>query len=444
MKSTRPLAVLAVAIVLLSATIGCIRPRNEGTPNEIARRLLDYLVAEDFGAAFAMFDKTMQALLPQAQLTSVWGDLVKQFGPYADEIEISEEYGGKFARIVMRSLFARGALDIKVTVNARREVAGLFFSPAQGYGYKEPAYVDRSRFVEEDVVLNAGGSFPLPGTLSLPVGNGPWPAVLLVHGSGPNDRDETIMANKPFADIAWALSSRGIAVLRYDKRTFAHAAAMAKLANITLQEETVDDAVAGARFLLGDPRIDAARVYVLGHSLGGMAAPRIGARLPDLAGLILLAAPARPLEDIMLEQYTYIFGLESDPEKHAAQLTQLRAQAERVKDPQLTTDTPASDLLGIPASYWLDLRGYNAPEAAAALHMRLLVMQGGRDYQVTMDDYAIWRTALAGHSRASFGSYADLNHLFQAGTGRSTPNEYFVAGNVSLTVILDIVNFLRP
>lgn len=444
MKTMRGLSILLILVLVLSPVTGCIRPRNEGTPQEIARRLLQYFVADNFSAAFAMFDNTMKALLPEAQLRSIWLDLVAQFGPYAEEIEISEEYGGKFARIVMRSRFARGALDVQVTINARREVAGLYFTPVQGFGYIEPAYIDRSRFTEEELILNASSSFPLQATLSLPVGDGPWPAVVLVHGSGPNDRDQTIMASKPFADLAWGLASRGVAVLRYDKRTFAHSAAMAALFDITLKEETVDDAAAAARFLLEDPRIDLARVYLLGHSLGGLAAPRVAGLVPDLAGLILLAAPARPLEDIMVEQYEYIFSLEDDPSRYSAQLEEIRRQAERVKDAELSAGVPATELMGLPASYWLDLRDYSAPDAAASLDMRLLVLQGERDYQVTMEDFALWREALSGHPQARFKSYPDLNHLFQTGAGKSRPDEYFSPGNVSLEVITDIVAHVRP
>ncbi len=347
-------------------------------------------------------------------------------------------------RIVLRSLFARGALDVQVTLNARREVSGLYFSPVQGYGYVEPSYIDRSRFVEEEMILNASSAFPLPGTLSLPAGDGPWPAVLLVHGSGPNDRDETILANKPFADIAWGLASRGVAVLRYDKRTFAHQAAMASLPEITLREETIDDAVAAVRFLMDDPRFNANRIFVLGHSLGGLAAPRIGLAVPELAGLILLAAPARPLEDILVEQYEYIYGLEEDPAKYQSQLDEFRRQMENVKDPDLSSDIPASQLMGVPAAYWLDLRDYNPPLVAADLDMALLVLQGGRDYQVTMADYALWQEALSLHPQARFRSYPDLNHIFQTGSEKSTPAEYFTPGNVSLEVITDIVDFLRP
>ena len=444
MKQLRAIALIALLAVGIAAASACTGPRNEGSPDEIARRLLSHFESHDFAAAFSMFDNTMKELLPQADLRSMWQDLTAQVGNFSHEIDLTEETGGKFVRVIMRSQFAKAVLDVQVTLNARREVSGLYFNIVAGYGYVEPGYVDRSRFIEEDLILNVSGDYPLPATLSLPVGDELWPAVVLVHGSGPNDRDASVISNKPFADIALGLSSRGVAVLRYDKRTFVHAQAMAAMTNITLWEETVADAITAARFLLQDSRVDPNRVYVLGHSLGGMAAPRIGQALPELAGLIMLAAPARPLEDIMVQQYAYIFSLREDPDSHAAELENLRTQAALVKDPDLSASTPPSTLLGLPASYWLDLRGYIAPLLAEALDMPMLILQGERDYQVTIEDFNIWKSHLASQADAKLRSYPDLNHLFFAGVGLSSPDEYFTSGNVSLDVIAEIARFVRP
>src|SRR5262249_23144105 len=141
---------------------------------------------------------------------------------------------------------------------------------------------------------------------------GPFPAVVLVHGSGPNDRDETILGNKPFRDLAGGLASQGIAVLRYEKRTRAHAAKLA-VKTPTLDEEVTDDAVAAGKLLRRTKDVDPKRVFVLGHSLGATMAPRIGERDPDIAGLIVLAGATRPLEDLILEQVSYAFSLRGEP-----------------------------------------------------------------------------------------------------------------------------------
>lgn len=172
--------------------------------------------------------------------------------------------------------------------------------------------------------------------------------MVLVHGSGPNDRDETVGPNKPFKDLAWGLASQGIAVLRYDKRTLVHSQSI-DAQTLTVQEETVHDALAAVEVLRNHPDVDSASVYVLGHSLGATLAPKIGAAAPELAGLILLAGATRPLEDLILEQVTYLVSL--DPSEEAeAELAKIEEQVARVKDPDLLANTPADDLpLGIAA-----------------------------------------------------------------------------------------------
>jgi dipeptidyl aminopeptidase/acylaminoacyl peptidase len=270
--------------------------------------------------------------------------------------------------------------------------------------------------------------------------------VVLVHGSGPNDRDETIETNKPFKDIAWGLASHGIAVLRYDKRTLVHVNLFTPdvLKNLTLQEETIDDALLAVQLLRSRKEVDPLKIYMLGHSLGAIAAPRIGEQDPSIAGLIIMAAPTRPLEDIYIEQLKYVFGLQAsmtDTEK--TYLAHEEKKAALVKSPDLTTDTPGSELpMGISGTYWLDIRNYNPATTAATLTIRMLVLQGGRDYQVTPDNLDGWNAALSGKTNATIKLYPDLNHLFISGTGKSTPEEYSLPGHVAEEVIQDIAAWI--
>jgi fermentation-respiration switch protein FrsA (DUF1100 family) len=266
-----------------------------------------------------------------------------------------------------------------------------------------------------------------------------------VHGSGPHDGDETIGPNKPFRDLAWGLASRGIAVLRYDKRTLTHGQKMATMADrITVKEEVVDDAASAVGVLQSTDGVHPGKVYLLGHSLGAYLAPMIAGQTPDLAGLTLMAGNTRPMEDLIVEQYTYLANLDGSvsPDEQK-ELDKIKDQVARVKDPSLSPETPPSELpLGLPASYWLSLRNYRPGEAANELDKPVLALQGGRDYQVTMDDFDGWKEALSSKN-ATLKLYPSLNHLFMEGTGPPTPDEYGSVGHVAEEVINDIAAWLK-
>jgi hypothetical protein len=270
--------------------------------------------------------------------------------------------------------------------------------------------------------------------------------VVLVHGSGPNNRDEGGDLIAPFRDLAWGLASQGIAVLRYDKRTLVYQDQLAAQGGeITVWEETVDDAAAAVDLLSHTEGIDPANVFVLGHSLGGTLVPRIAGVSPQARGFVILAGAARPFEDLILEQTEYIASLDGavTPDEQAS-LDQLRKAVAKVKSPELSPDTPASGLpFGAWGGYWLDLRGYDPAEAARSIGRPVLVLQGERDYQVTMEDFSRWQGALSGMPNVTFKTYPDLNHLFITGTGKSVPAEYNQPGHVSQAVVEDIASFIK-
>jgi dienelactone hydrolase len=413
-----------------------------------AQNFIRQLAGADFAGARRLFDSNMVQAFSEAKLKETWLQLIGLVGAF-QEISSSRTVERQENRIVtVTCQFEKAAMDMYVVFNPEGQIAGLNTQLAPSpSSYHPPAYVNPAGFHEVEVTVG-NGEWALPGSLSLPEGAGPFPAVILVHGSGPQDRDETIGPNKPFRDLAWGLASQGIAVLRYEKRTKVHAGQITPemIARMTVQEEVIDDALSAVRLVRQTPGIDPRGIYVLGHSLGATLAPRIGQQDPSIAGLIVMAGLARPLEDTILDQYTHIYSLSgSMTDGQKAELEQLKAKVARAKDPDLSDRVPVQDLpLNIHPAYWLALRGYRPAEVAKSLAMRIFVLQAGRDYQVTAaGDFPAWQKALAEKSNATLKLYPKLFHLFMPGEGPSTPQEYLVEGHVSEEVIQDIAGWIQ-
>tara|TARA_E500000305_G_scaffold52786_3_gene41885 strand:+ start:271066 stop:272373 length:1308 start_codon:yes stop_codon:yes gene_type:complete len=414
----------------------------ENTPESLAREFVTQLVQGDYREAVSSFDSKMSHHLPEDKLQKLWEGISGQWGEFQQIQSIRLQKVPQYQIALVTCRFEKGLLDVKVVFSANQQIAGLFFLPAGRY--QSPSYVKPNRFKETEVTIGTG-LWSLPGTLSVPIMGEKVPAVVLVHGSGPQDRNETTGPNQPFRDLAEGLASQGIAVLRYEKRTKHHRLKMVLLSgSLTVREESVEDAVSAVRFLQAHERIDGNRVFVLGHSLGGYLLPQIGAEEQGIAGLISLAGSARPLEEIVLEQMKYLSALNGEAAEESQQkLQDLEKQVAMVKSLDLKPETPAGQLpLGIPASYWLALRDYDAAERAKTLQMPLLILQGQRDYQVTMDDFARWKQALGNRKDVRFISYPKLNHLFMAGEGPGTPAEYMIPGNVAEEVVRDIAAWI--
>ena len=343
-------------------------------------------------------------------------------------------------------LFYSAAQQLKVVRQGAEALAEVALASApKPAEYHPPAYVVSSSFTEQQVNVGAGTEWALPATLTLPTGKGSVPAVVLVHGSGPNDRDETRGPNKPFQDLAWGLASQGIAALRYDKRTLVHAGKLGALPNITVKEETIDDALAAVALLRQTPSIDPKRIFVLGHSLGGMLVPRIGlADKSDVAGFIIFAGATKPFEDEFVRQYEYIYGLDGQiTPKERAEIEDYKRQAARIKQLTAADASRKELLLYVPPSYWLDLKGYFPPTAALKLKQPLLILQGERDYNVTMEAFGDWQRTLAKRTDVNFKSYPKLDHLFFEGTGPSSDADYAQPRNIPKYVVDDIATWIK-
>jgi dienelactone hydrolase len=437
---------LALVLAWVPAAIAQEKPKAAEAETK-AKALMAALVDKDFKAAGKDFDATMKKAFTEEGMAKFWAKLVATVGPFKKQLGTRTEMDGKVVLVTCE--FAKFKLDARVAFDKEGKISGLRFLPSTAaFDYKPPPYARPALYSEQELVVGEGGDWPLKGTLTVPKRKGRYPAVVLVHGSGAHDRDETIMPNKPFRDLAWGLASQGVVVLRYEKRNKTYPEKMKKMMDdkkLTIKEEVTDDALAAVELLRKQKKVDPRRVFVLGHSLGAFVAPRIGEGDPKLAGLILMAGNSRPLIDLVLDQFNYIYSLKgklSDEDK--AELEKIKKSVARVKDPKLTPDAPAEALaLNIPACYWLALRAYDPVKTAAGLKMPMLILQGERDYQVTMDDLAGWKKGLAKRKNVTIKSFPALNHLFAEGKGKGKPDEYMKAGHVAPEVIEAIAAWVK-
>jgi dienelactone hydrolase len=444
---TKCLIVLLAFVLIGYAPAYAQEPKPSMSPDIMATAdtFVELLVKRDFTAVETYFDDKVKTALPAEKLEQLWNRLNGQVGSFKRKVATRREDSGKFATVIVTCEFEKASLDVRMGFDNAGRIAGLNFAPAAtAFEYTPPGYVNPNAFSEKEVTVGTG-EWALPGTLSIPVGRGPFPAVVLVHGSGPGDRDETVGRNKPFRDLAWGLASQGVAVLRYEKRTRQYGAKLASvIGHFTVKEETIDDALAAVTLLRATAGIYPKKIFVLGHSLGGTLIPRIGKLDPRIAGFIVMAGLVKPMEDAFLEQTTYIVSLDGTiSAEEQARLDEIKKQVAAVKSLTPSDINSPVRLLFAPVSYWLDLRGYDPAATAKMLKQRMLILQGERDYQVTMDDFQQWKTALSSRKNVTFKSYPALNHLFIPGNGKSQPAEYDIAGHVEEDVVNDIANWIK-
>ncbi|MFJ7496596.1 hypothetical protein ACIQZB_36620 [Streptomyces sp. NPDC097727] len=395
-----------------------------------------------FAEIAALFAPPLRAVLTAEALQAAWLAETAGTGPVTDLGEPSSEpLLPDLIRVSIPLACERGQFTAVMSVDSAGLLNGLRLAPPASDPWAPPPYADPDAFEEHDVTVGSG-ALAVAGTVTVPRGNGPWPGVVLLSGGGPFDRDATTGSNKPLKDLAWGLASRGVAVLRHDKVTFTHAAEVAAADDFTMTREYVPYAVAAVRLLQDEPGVDSGRVFVAGHSMGGKVAPRVAETEPSIAGVVILAGDAEPMHRAAVRVVRHLAALAPGPDSDAA-VAQILRQATTI-DTALSPRTPRGDLpFGLPASYWLDLRSYDPVATAAALDKPLLILQGGRDYQVTVEhDLPLWREGLIGRPDVTIRVHEADDHLFFPGTGPSTPAGYAAAQHVDAAVIRDVAAWL--
>ena len=389
------------------------------------------------------FSPQMDAAL--TQLGGIAG-LSKQLSAMGTPKTIMPAYEGKvqgFKAFLVPCVFPAVSADI-ILILQDGAVAGISTGVYTGGEKEEKA--------ESELYDSIGLSLPvpslgeLPGILTLPKGSGPFPAVVLIHGSGSSDKDETIGSLKPFRDIAEGLAAQGIAVYRFDKRSYVFGSQLISDRQLTLMDESVEDAVNAVQLLARQEKIDPARIFVLGHSLGGNAVPAIARNLEEApvkaCGFIMMAASPRPLDVLIREQYDYLYSLLPEvTEKQQAEKDAVFADLDKLKKPEELAEDDM--VMGVWSAYWKWLAAYDVLQVAKEIKKPVLLLQGEEDYQVTLTDFEIWKNSFNEKNSWKLILYPGLTHTFTAGMKTEGSSAYSRAEKVDAQVIQDIAVFIN-
>jgi dienelactone hydrolase len=434
------------AKALAIAQAGAAAPAQDAIAH--AKAIMAELEARQFDKVTAQFNARMATRLGAERLSNAWDTISAMAGgAYVGVLSTQvSDVGGEHV-VKLSCEFGKSLVAATISLDGEGKISGLYLGQPESNAPWAADYVHADSF-EEFPVMVGQDPHKLTGRLTLPKGKKNVAAVVLVHGSGATDQDEAIGPNKPFKDLAGGLGSQGIAVVRYNKRPFQYPASFK--GEFTVEQETIEDAHAAVSLLAARPEVDPKRIYIVGHSLGAMLAPRIAAEDPQVAGIVLMAGNSRPLEDLIVEQVRYQVSLAGRPTPESdKQVAAVEKMREEIRAPKLTAGDSVNMLgVPIPGSYFLDLRNYDQARVAAGLKIPILVLQGERDSQVRMADYQGWKKALAEDPLASFRLYPNLFHLFIAvpasdHTPLSTAEDYMEAGHVAPAVIIDIATWIN-
>lgn len=409
------------------------------------KEVVDLLVTENYEELHELFfSEELKTSLPLMELRDEWRMMVADAGEYEELFAAKTFERGDFHVYEQGVGYTYVTIQVRLILNNDKELVSLHFD----YGSANLPFPEG--IVEETVIIGEGGDYELNGTLTLPEygEEGSMPAVVLVHGSGPHDQDSAVFGYKPFRDIAWGLAERGIAVLRYDKRTYVYGNSFTEeeLRAFSVQEETVEDAILAGELLKKDGRIDGDQVYLLGHSLGGMLAPRIDATGGDFAGLLIMAGSPRALWEIIYDQNLLVLNSEEISPAEREELERM-LETERDKAQRLTEmneeEALGETLFTLPAYYFKEMELVDRIALVKEFKKPVLVLQGEADFQVSYDrDYLRWKELLG--ENATFNSYPGLNHFFvdYDGANKGTLLEYEVPGIVAEEVIADMADWI--
>lgn len=411
----------SVIMLMLIGLTGCGMKQLEVTESPYNEELdavgvsvITYLSEKNYTGLVADVNqsKDMEKVADAEFYKELWESLEESYGKYG-----GFEYTGNVASsgyeiYSYEVFFTTHSINMNIVLSSDGILSGL------NYQEKNVLSIDGKGSLGGEIVT-IGDEFPLEGELVVPEGKEAMPLVILVHGSGASNRDESIGSIKPFYDIAEQLQELGIATYRYDKRTFKYGAEI-DIDEFTIYEETIEDAVFAYDLFNEDPRFSG-NVYILGHSLGGHVLPRIAELTPDAKGYIFMAANYSSILDLIDYQVKYI--AEVDGDFTSQEKANVDATADLVKETKELDGTEEGIYLGAGSFYWKDLNDYDPGKAVSKINQPLLFLQGAGDYQVIPAELDLWLESADKEKTTSY-VFDGLSHLFTPAGDPPSPEDY--------------------
>ncbi|MFI5221249.1 MAG: DUF3887 domain-containing protein [Bacteroidia bacterium] len=411
---------------------------------ERSQKIISQLKTKNYDHLTEGFDSSLLQTLSSKQIANQWEMYDKHFGSfgYFGQTNIDTISGFYLSQTIIR--YSNNAkMEFRIMFNSKLEIISLQFYPQFGYG--APEYVNSLLFDEYKVNIGKP-PYLLEAIFTIPKNVKDPSCVLLVGGSGPQDKDETKGDNKMFKDMAWGLAGKGIAVLRFDKRTFAYGSQLISDKyvgkNLTIKEEYLDDVGYAIIFLKSSKKINAKRIFIAGHDQAGELAPWF-AQQNKVCGLIMLAANGRNFSELLTDQLNYLYDGAEINEAARKNLADMKRHALYLNGKKLPLTLPEDSLPFSTVYYWNSLCNYDRFKAAQKLTIPIFILQGERDFEITVKDFDLWKKNLAGKKNVSFKLYPKLNHLFMEGVGRPGREEYAVKANVPEYLVNDLVEWIR-
>ena len=444
--------ILCLCIILTLPSYGLISPSANATAatttestdskketdlKKLSEALVMDMMKGDMASTIELFAPLLRLQITEKALKDAWDQTVASLGKYIEVLEISQATSNQNQVVNIIVKFEYTGLKISYIYNTSDQLVGLWFSMA----LIEEEPVETATYKESKITFGEG-EYPITGILTLPKGVKKPPVVILVPGSGNHGLNEVAGMNRPFRDIAWGLAEKGIASIRYNERVALYPELLQK-EKFTIQLDSLNDAGDAIEYALSSKKINNKKIFVIGHSLGGMMAPKIASEYKQVAGILILAGSPRKLEDISYDQIEDAVHNSKDIDEKTAKEYLENAKKE-VKEIKALKKGSDKVLAGYPAHYWYSLNQIDIPATAKKLKIPMFIAQGSEDWQVFADkDYIQWQEVLKSKKNVTFKLYKGLNHLFVTSNGKTDVTEYNVPGNVDKKVINDMAKWIK-